>query len=126
MEQDLKQIGKRISASRKDMDLTQKEFATQMNMSNNHLSNIERGRSAPSFMLFLDICTALNANIEYIATGRVYPDLDKEVIEKIKKCSDEDKIKISKIIDVFIKQWTLAILILLSYNQISWLYDFSF
>ena len=103
MEQQLKQIGKRIALCRKDLDLSQKDFASKINISHNHLSNIERGRSAPSFMLFLDICSALNVNIEYVATGRVYPDLDKEIIEKIKKCSDTDKIKISGIIDVFLK-----------------------
>ncbi len=103
MEQELKQIGKRIALCRKDLDLSQKDFASKVNISNNHLSNIERGRSAPSFLLFMDICSVLNANIEYIATGRIYPDLDKEIIEKIKKCSEEDKIKISGIIDVFLK-----------------------
>lgn len=103
MEKTLKEMGKRISAIRKDLDLTQKDFAAKMNISNNHLSNIERGRSAPSFILFLEICSELHANIEYVATGRVYPDLDQEIIEKIKKCSEEDKIKISGIIDVFLK-----------------------
>ena len=101
MEQQLKQIGKRIALCRKNLDLSQKDFASKLNISNNHLSNIERGKSAPSFILFMDICSVLNVNIEYIATGRVYPDLDKEIIEKIKRCSDEDKIKISGIVDVY-------------------------
>lgn len=98
MEQQLKQIGKRIAICRKNLDLSQKDFASKLN-----ISNIENGKSAPSFMLFMDICSVLNVNIEYIATGRVYPDLDKEIIEKIKRCSDEDKIKISGIVDVFLK-----------------------
>lgn len=102
MELNLKQIGKRIAASRNDLDLSQKELAAKINISNNHLSNIETGKSAPSFLLLLEICKALNVSIEYIATGRVYADLDKELEEKIKRCFDEDKIKISKIIDVFL------------------------
>lgn len=102
MELNLKQIGKRIAASRNDLDLSQKELAAKINISNNHLSNIETGKAAPSFLLLLEICKALNVSIEYIATGRVYADLDKELEEKIKRCSDEDKIKISKIIDVFL------------------------
>lgn len=102
MEQQLKQIGKRIAMARDNLDMSQKELAAKVNISNNHLSNIENGKAAPSFMLFLDICNQLGADVEYIATGRVYADLNKELVEKIKKCSEEDKIKISKIIDAFL------------------------
>lgn len=102
MEIQLKQIGKRIASCRNDMELSQKEFADMINISHNHLSNIENGKSAPSFLLFLDICSKLNVSLDYIVLGRIYAELNTELVEKIKKCSDEDKIKISKIIDVFI------------------------
>lgn len=102
MAYNLKEIGKRIFLRRKEMDMTQKELASKTNISNNHLSNIERGKSAPSFLLFLDICSVLKTNTDYIASGTVYADLDEEIIQKIKRCSDEDKIKVSRIIDVFL------------------------
>lgn len=87
---------------RRELDLTQKEFATKLNISNNHLSNIENGKSSPSFLLFLDICSELKTNTDYIASGTLYSDLSEEIIQKLKRCSDEDKIKISKIIDAFL------------------------
>lgn len=102
MEYNLKQIGNRIFICRRENGLTQKQFASMLNISNNHLSNIERGKSAPSFLLFLDICSKLKINTDYIALGNVCADVDDEIIQKIKKCSDEDKIKISKIIDAFL------------------------
>lgn len=93
-----------IIATRAIIDkISQKDFANRLNISNNHLSNIERGRSAPSFLLFLDICSELKTNTDYIASGALYADIDDEIIQKLKKCSDEHKIIISDIIDAFLK-----------------------
>ena len=103
MEHNLKQIGNRIFMQRKELEISQKDFANKLNISNNHLSNIERGRAAPSFLLFLDICSELKTSTDYIASGTLYADIDDEIIQKIKKCSDEHKVIISDIIDVFTK-----------------------
>lgn len=103
MDYNLKQIGNRIFMRRKELEISQKDFANKLNISNNHLSNIERGRSAPSFLLFLDICSELKTNTDYIASGTLYADVDDEIIHKIKKCTDEHKVIISTIIDAFIK-----------------------
>lgn len=84
MEHNLKQIGNRIFMRRKELDISQKEFASRLNISNNHLSNIERGRSAPSFLLFLDICSELKTTTDYIASGALYADIDDEIIQKLK------------------------------------------
>lgn len=102
MEHNLKQIGNRIFMRRKELEISQKDFASKLNISNNHLSNIERGKSAPSFLLFLDICSELKTSTDYVASGTVYAELDDEIVQKLKRCSDEDKIKISAIIDVFL------------------------
>lgn len=103
MEHNLKQIGNRIFMRRRELGISQKDFANRLNISNNHLSNIERGRAAPSFLLFLDICSELKINTDYIASGTLYADINDEIIQKLKKCSDEYKIIISDIIDAFIK-----------------------
>ena len=103
MDYNLKQIGNRIFMRRKELEISQKDFANKLNISNNHLSNIERGRSAPSFLLFLDICSELKTNTDYIASGTLYADIDDEIIQKIKKCTDEHKVIISMIIDAFVK-----------------------
>lgn len=103
MEHNLKQIGNRIFIRRKELEITQKDFANSLNISNNHLSNIERERSAPSFLLFLDICSELKTNTDYIASGALYAYIDDEIIQKLNKCSNEHKIIISDIIDAFLK-----------------------
>ena len=103
MEHNLKQLGNRIFIRRKELGISQKDFANRLNISNNHLSNIERGKSAPSLLLFLDICSELKTTTDYIASGTIYADIDDEIIQKIKKCSIGHKSIISKIIDAFIQ-----------------------
>ncbi len=97
----LKPIGSRICQKRKELSLTQKDLANLINTSNNHLSNIETGKSAPSFATFLEICEVLHTNPDYFIAGTIYSDLDEEIIEQIKHCSVEDKLKLSKIIEIF-------------------------
>ncbi len=103
MEHDLKQIGNRISIRRRELKIPQHKLAEMVNISSTHLSNIERGKKAPGFIVFLDICSALKIDSGYITEAKVYADLDEELITKLKKCSDEQKIVISKMIDGLIE-----------------------
>lgn len=101
MTHDLKAIGKRIATVRREMNLSQKDLAAKINISNNHLSNIETGKSAPGFATFLDICTILNADVTYIIGGDIYPSPDDATINRFKRKSPEDKMIIGRIIDIF-------------------------
>ena len=103
LEYKYKQMGSRIVQRRKELSLSQKELASRINISNNHLSNIEQGKALPSFATFLDICKELDINSDYITLGTIYSELNDEIIQKLRRCSEEDKIKISKIIDVFLE-----------------------
>ena len=101
MTHDLKAIGRRIATVRREMNLSQKEKKKKINISNNHLSNIETGKSAPGFATFLDICTILNADVTYIIGGDIYPSPDDATINRFKRKSPEDKMIIGRIIDIF-------------------------
>lgn len=101
MTHDLKAIGRRIATVRREMNLSQKDLAAKINISNNHLSNIETGKSAPGFATFLDICTILNADVTYIIGGDIYPSSDDATINRFKRKSPEDKMTIGRIIDIF-------------------------
>lgn len=104
MEIDYKTIGHRMSERRRELGITQKDMAKQINISNNHLSNIEKGNSSPSFELFCAICSFLKVSMDYIVSGGVKADISQDIIAKLGHCSDEDKITISQIIDVFIEK----------------------
>lgn len=96
----LKAFGKRVFRRRKELGIKQKELAVKINISNNHLSNIENGKAAPGFFTFLDICSALNVNPSYLIDGSVYS-VDSEIAEKLNRKSEDNKKIISKIIDTF-------------------------
>ena len=97
---DLREFGKRISNCRRLSDVSQKQLAQMIHISNNHLSNIENGKSAPSFLTFLSICQALNVSPSYLIYGTGFS-VEGAIIEKISNKSDADKKIISKILDAF-------------------------
>lgn len=96
----LKQFGKRVRRRRNDLGIRQKELATKINISNNHLSNIENGKAVPGFFTFLDICSALNVSPSYLIDGSIYS-IESEIAEKLNRKSEENKEIISRIIDTF-------------------------
>lgn len=99
-DRELKEIGNRISAYRQKSEMSQKELAAEIHVSNNHLSNIENGKSAPSFATFLAICKALKVSPSYLISGSLFL-LDDDIAEKISRKSLTDKAIISQILDAF-------------------------
>lgn len=53
-------LGKRIKAMRKKKNITQANLAELCDISHNHLSCIEIGKTHPSLPLLIDICNILN------------------------------------------------------------------
>ena len=101
---DYKDIGFRIVQRRKELSLTQKKLAQKLHISNNHLSNIENGKAGPSFELFICICKELKISSDYLVFNIVHPDPTESVNEKIKLCTDENKIIIAKFVDFCLAQ----------------------
>lgn len=99
----LKAFGKRISNCRRELDISQKQLAAMIHVSNNHLSNIENGKSAPSFLTFVAICKELGVSSTYLINGSTFS-IDAELMEKINKITDHDKKIISKFLDALPKK----------------------
>lgn len=66
---DYKSIGQRIRKARKERQLTQEELAEKVGVGNQHISDIERGLTGMSIGTLIDICTALDADTNYILLG---------------------------------------------------------
>ena len=97
-------IGSRIVQKRKELSLTQKQLAERLNISNNHLSNIENGKAAPSFDLFIDICRELNTSSDFLIFNYIHPDVSNSLLERIKLCTDENRITVSKFVDFCLQE----------------------
>lgn len=59
----------RIKKIRKELDLTQQEFAEKIGTTANVLTNYETGRRNPSASVINNICKTFNVNEEWLRTG---------------------------------------------------------
>ncbi len=92
MKMDLKlaEIGNRISKRRKHLKLKQEDLAVALDISNNHLSSIERGRSSLSLELFCSICAELKVTPDYLLLGAMHSNnVSQNIMDSLRLCTDE-------------------------------------
>ncbi len=82
-----RKIGSRITQKRKELELTQSQLAEIVNLSKNHISNIESGGSY-SLDTFLIICDALKITPDYVLFGTIRKDVSANFIDTLKLCDD--------------------------------------
>lgn len=87
---DLIKIGKYIAFKRKEQDLTQKQLAEKLNMSDKSVSKWERGICLPDVTVYLELCKILDISINEFLAGE---DIPKETIEQK---AEENIIQITK------------------------------
>ena len=63
------EINERIKALRKELKMTQLEFAAKLFMTNDAISNIERGLNPPAGRTIDQICKTFNVSKEWLETG---------------------------------------------------------
>lgn len=98
MDCNLSELGSRIAARRKHMKISQHLLAEKVGISNNHMSNIERGREKPSFDVLVNLCNELKVTPDFLLMGSMHPsNIPQNVIDSLELCSEED-IKLLEII----------------------------
>lgn len=91
MEANYKEIGRRIAMRRKSMNIKQQDLAELLEISNNHLSSIERGKAGPSLDVLIDICNILRVTPDFLLMGSMYAtDLPQNILDNLKLCSKQD------------------------------------
>lgn len=68
---DCVKIGKLIYKLRKEKNMTQKQVADAMNISDKTISKWERGQGCPDISLLLELSDILNINVDDILTGEI-------------------------------------------------------
>jgi len=71
---DQEKIGKFIAERRKDQELTQKQLAEQLCISDKAVSKWETGRSLPDNALLLDLCAMLSISVNELLSGERLPE----------------------------------------------------
>jgi transcriptional regulator with XRE-family HTH domain len=109
MEVNYNEIGRRISARRKELNLTQEVLAEKVDMSINQISNIENCKSVPSVDTILKLSDVLKTTPDYILLG-INKDYDmreilaSEICRKILSCTDKQRKMIKDIIALIIQE----------------------
>ena len=67
-------IGKFIADRRRSQDLTQKQLAEQLNVSDKAVSKWETGRSMPDNSILLELCQVLDINVNELLSGEKLSD----------------------------------------------------
>ena len=60
----------RIKKIRKELDLTQQEFADRLNVGRNNIAGYETGKRSPSDAVISLICREFNINADWLRTGQ--------------------------------------------------------
>lgn len=95
-------ISRKIKETRIAKGLTQEYLANASDVNVSHISNIENNRVKISLSTLVNICNALDVTVDYILASEytASTSLDNEVLKKLETCSDEQKTKLLKIMDI--------------------------
>ena len=94
-------IGKRIRKRRDKLHLTQEKIAECVEISNQHMSNIERAASIPSTEVIMKLAVALDTTPDefLVGAGRWPGEEWKAVAEKLRPLTDKQLDLVSSFID---------------------------
>lgn len=91
MEGNLLEMGNRIATRRRHLGISQNLLAEKIGISNNHMSNIERGREKPSFDVLISLCNALRVTPDYLLMGSMHPQgVPQNLVDSLSLCTKED------------------------------------
>lgn len=98
-------MGNRIKLRRKELHFKQADLAELLEISNNHMSAIERGREKPSLDTFISICQALKVTPDYLLLGNMHAfNIPQDIIDKLYLCSQENIQLAKQFIELLVKR----------------------
>lgn len=87
-------IGERISALRKEQNISQVQLAEAMDVTRQAVSKWETDQSSPDTLKLIQLADVLNTEVEYLATGKkpVYqsPPIIVNVVKKVDKIVEKE------------------------------------
>lgn len=66
----IKEFGKRLKQVRQSLQMTQDEFGELLGYSQKYISEIERGKKAPTLTGVAKICDKFNLSMDYLVRGK--------------------------------------------------------
>ncbi|MCM1286757.1 MAG: helix-turn-helix domain-containing protein [Clostridium sp.] len=101
----IENFGKNIKRRRSSLGIPQYELAERLDISPNHLSSLETGKTKPSFDLLCRLCIELNVPPDYLMLGSMHSNnVPQNIVDKLKLCSTDTLYTIDGIIDILIEK----------------------
>ena len=105
MDYNYNEMGNRIKLRRQELKIKQYELASSINISENHMSSIERGCEKPSMDKFIAICRHLKVSPDYLVLGEMHPhNVPLNILDKLQLCSDEDVELVQEFVELLVKR----------------------
>ncbi|MBD5114043.1 MAG: helix-turn-helix transcriptional regulator [Ruminococcaceae bacterium] len=102
-----KRVGKRIKQRRKELNLTQEQFAEKIGVATNYISTIERGASFPRYEKLIMILNTLQTSADSIFCDVLDYGIDfraSAISKQLKGLPPEEQKRILDLIELIIKQ----------------------
>lgn len=97
------QMGQRIKAKRKSMNLTQENVSEKIGISVKHFSEVERGIAGLSIENLIKLSDLLSTSIDYIVKGENDEKNWDCVLNSLKRVPEQKDILIKELIDIAIE-----------------------
>lgn len=95
-------IGKRIKHRRKMKGLSQEQLAEKLNLSKNHISSIECGKSLLTTTHLLEICDVLGGTPDYYLVGEISPEAD-PITQLVNQLSPREQATLCCLLSAYLK-----------------------
>lgn len=96
-----KLIGKRIKHRRESSGLSQEQLAEKLNLSTNHISSMECGKSLLTTKCLLTLCDILGGTPDYYLVGEITPEAD-DITALVKRLSPAEQKMLRNLLITFL------------------------
>lgn len=101
MDVDKKLIGKRIRHRREAAGLSQEQLAEKLDLSTNHISSMECGKSLLTTKRLLDLCDILGGTPNYYLLGEIGPEADR-ITALVKELSPDAQEMLCRLLETYL------------------------
>lgn len=96
-----KLIGKRVKHRREVSGLSQEQLAEKMNLSTNHISSMECGKSLLTTKRLLELCDILGGTPDYYLVGEIAPEAD-DITALVKRLSPVEQKMLCHLLNAYL------------------------
>ena len=96
-------LGEKLKDARKQASLSQEQLAEKMELSTNHISSMECGKSLLTTSRLMDLCDILGGTPNYYLLGEIEPEANR-VTALVRKLSPDDQEMVCRLLETYLQK----------------------